>query len=165
LTVSGGDLQSGRWYAVLTNENDNAVSVDIRADVETSGDVVDIHWGLWEPSSRPGLGQGYEYAPGRALVWYTYDEDGQPVWFISGGFSMNGNLWTADLLRVTNDGAQQQFDTVGAVSVTMLARNDAMFSYRLYGESGSERMRPVTFLTCRRSRFITCLTAPVCRAG
>ena len=54
--------------------------------------------------------------------------------------AVDGNIWTADLLRVTNDGSQQQLARVGQVSVTLLAEDDAMFSFSLYGESGTERM-------------------------
>ncbi len=151
LTISGGMLEPGRWYAVLSNLLGIPYAIDIRADVEFSGDSIPLHPGLWEPSSRPGLGQGYEYnlsGPSRALIWYTYDEDGQPVWFIASNSAMDGNIWTADLLRVTNDGSQQQTAPVGQVSVTLLTETDAMFSFTLFGESGTERMVPLSALTC-----------------
>ena len=151
LTVSGATLQPGRWYAVLSNLIGIPFAIEIRADVEFSGTPIPLHPGLWQPSSRPGLGQGYEYNFGgssRALIWYTYDENGQPVWFIAGNPAVDGNIWTADLLRVTNDGSQQQLARVGQVSVTLLSENDAMFSFTLYGESGTERMVPLSGLTC-----------------
>ena len=100
---------------------------------------------------RRAGGQGEEEKLGgssRALIWYTYGEGGQPVWFIAGNPAVDGNIWTADLLRVTNDGSQQQLARVGQVSVTLLAENDAMFSFTLYGESGTERMIPLSALTC-----------------
>jgi len=151
LTVNGGTLEPGRYYAVLSNLIGIPFAIDIRADLEFSGTPIPLHPGLWSPSSRPNLGQGYEYNFGsssRALLWYTYDEDGQPVWFIADNPAVDGNIWTADLLRVTNDGSQQQLAPVGRVSITMLAENDAMFSFTLYGESGSERMMPLSALTC-----------------
>jgi subtilisin family serine protease len=151
LTVSGGALEPGRWYAVLSNQLGIPFAIDIRAKVEFSGAAIPVHAGLWEPGSRPGLGQGYEYSfagPSRALIWYTYDEDGQPVWFIADNPNVDGNIWTADLLRVTNDGSQQQLAPVGQVSVSLLAENDAMFSFTLYGESGTDRMQPLSALTC-----------------
>jgi hypothetical protein len=151
LTVSGATLQPGRWYAVLSNLIGIPFAIEIRADVEFSGAPIPLHPGLWQPSSRPGLGQGYDYNFGgssRALIWYTYDENGQPAWFIAGNPAVDGNIWTADLLRVTNDGSQQQLARVGQVSVTLLSENDAMFSFTLYGESGTERMVPLSALTC-----------------
>jgi len=151
VTISGGDLMPGRWYAVLSNSNSEPSALEIRADVEFSSAPIALHPGLWQPGSRPGLGQGYEYNFGggsRSLIWYTYDEDGQPVWFIASNSAMDGNIWTADLLRVTNDGSQQQTAPVGQVSVTLLTETDAMFSFTLFGESGTERMVPLSALTC-----------------
>jgi hypothetical protein len=151
VTVSGGALQAGRWYAVLSNGNDVPVGVTIGAEVSFDSAGPAIHRGLWEPSSRPGLGQGYEYNWGgndRALIWYTYDEAGQPAWYIAGSPAVDGGIWTSPLYRVTNDGLHQQLAPVGRVSVTNLAENDALFSFTLFGLAGTERMQPLSPLTC-----------------
>jgi hypothetical protein len=151
VTVSGGALQTGRWYAVLSNGNDSPVAIQVRADVTSQGTALPVHRGLWEPSSRPGLRQGYEYNWGssdRSLIWYSYEEDGQPAWYIAGSPSVTGNIWVSDLYRVTNDGARQQLATVGKVSVTTLAEDDALFTFTLFGQSGTDRMQPLSALTC-----------------
>ncbi len=151
LNVSGGSLQPGRWYAVLKNTGGAAAAVTVRADVDFTGTALPIHRGLWEPNSRPGLGQGYDYNWGgsdRALLWYTYDETGQPAWYIADDGPASGNIWTAPLYRVTNDGAEQQLARVGNVTVATLAEDDALFSYTLFGLSGTERMQPLSALTC-----------------
>ncbi|MBT8053730.1 MAG: S8 family serine peptidase [Gammaproteobacteria bacterium] len=149
ITIFGVD--PGRWYAQVTNGNTSPSAVQIRATTAFDGTPVQARSGLWEPNSRPGLGQGYEYNNGgssRAFIWYTYNREGEPTWYISGNPVINHNIWTADLLRFTNDGARQQFVKVGRVSVTTLAENDQMFSYTLYGESGTERMQPISPPTC-----------------
>ena len=43
---------------------------------------------------------------------------------------------------------EQQLQRVGGVSLTLLASDDAMFSYTLFGESGTERMMKQSRLTC-----------------
>jgi hypothetical protein len=149
ITVIGVD--PGRWYAELTNSNDAPSAVEIMASVEFQGAPITARPGLWEPNSRLGLGQGYEYnqgGPDRVLIWYSYDEAGQPTWYIAGNLVTDGNIWTADLRRFTNDGAQQQSAPVGQVSVTSLTENDAMFSYTLFGQSGTERMQPISPPNC-----------------
>ena len=149
ITIVGVD--PGRWYAELTNRNGTPSSVSILAEVDFQGSPIDVHPGLWEPRSRPGLGQGYDFNWGdssRALIWYTYDENGLPDWYIAGAPINDGNIWTTDILRATNDGATQQLKPVGSLSVTALANNDALFSYTLYGKSGTERMMPLSALTC-----------------
>lgn len=149
ITVIGVD--SGRWYAELTNRNDAPSSVAIRAELEFQGSPIESHAGLWEPISRPGIGQGYDYNWGndsRALIWYTYDEVGQPDWYIAGAPHNSSNIWITDILRFTNDGAQQRSAPVGKLVITQLARDDALFSYTLYGKSGTERMVPLSAPTC-----------------
>ena len=59
-----------------------------------------------------------------------------------------GNVWVAKLLRYTNDGTLQQSTQVGWVSVTLLAEDDAIFSFVLFGEDGSDRERPSLAFTC-----------------
>ena len=149
-----GGVESGRWYAVLSNSSASPASVEIKADLEFQGTPSEIHPGLWEPRSRPGLGQGYDYnwsGPNRALIWYTYDEAGLPQWFIAGAPEVQGNIWTTDILRFTNDGENQQSAPVGTLSITQLARDDALFTYTLFGKSGTERMMPISPLTCPQS--------------
>jgi subtilisin family serine protease len=149
ITVLG--VEPGRWYAVLSNRGAAPVSAEIRAELQFEGAAIVPQPGLWQPSSRPGLGQGFDFNRSGsfgALVWYSYDEAGQPTWYIANNPVANGNVWTAELLRFTNDGARQQFARVGQVSLTSLAENDVLFSYTLFGQSGTERMAPISLLTC-----------------
>ncbi|NNK38778.1 MAG: S8 family serine peptidase, partial [Xanthomonadales bacterium] len=149
--VSVDNPLPGRWYAVLRNGNASPASIGIRTDVVFDSPPIPIHRGLWEPNSRPGINQGYEYHDGdssRALIWYTFDEDGLPIWFYSEGPNVDGNIWTADVLRLTNDGSDQQYSPVGKLSVTNLAENDQLFSFTLFGESGTDRLQPLGIPTC-----------------
>ncbi len=149
ITVVGVD--PGRWYAVLSNSNGSPSAVSVRATVNMTGDPLAAQSGLWEPGSRPGLGQGYESSEAgsyQALIWYTYDEDGHPAWYISSNPISGSNIWSSDLLRFTNDGAEQHFARVGRVTITRLGVDDTMFSYTLFGQSGSERMQPISAPTC-----------------
>ncbi|MDT8321401.1 MAG: hypothetical protein RQ826_12825, partial [Xanthomonadales bacterium] len=151
LTVNTPDLQSGRWYAVLSNANGSPAAVEITAQASFSGAPLPIHRGLWEPNSRPRISQGYDFNWGsssRALIWYTYDEAGQPSWYIADAPATDDNIWISELFRVTNDGAQQLLAPVGALSVTQLAENDQLFSFTLFGQSGTERMQPLSAQTC-----------------
>ena len=151
VTVDLTAFEPGRWYAVLSNNIDFADSIEIRAQVEFAADPLPIHRGLWEPNSRPGINQGYEYHdgdPNRFLIWYTFDEDGQPIWFYSEAPDVQGNIWTSDVFRLTNDGSSQQLAPVGYLSVTTLAENDALFSFTLFGESGTDRLQPLSLNTC-----------------
>jgi hypothetical protein len=145
LTLQMQDPAAGRWYVVLENTSGLAADVVIQADMVFNGTPFALSAGLWQPSSRPNLSQGFDYAttgPARALLWYTYDEDGQPAWYLAAGLEPVGNVWVANLERYTNDGSLQQATPVGHVSVTTLSEQDNIFSFVLFGEEGSDRMEP-----------------------
>jgi len=145
LTVNRNNAVAGRWFAVLKNTSNSNADVEIRADMSFYDTPVPLRAGLWQPSSRPDLHQGFDYATTgdyRAFLWYTYDESGEPAWYLAAGLSPVGNVWVAQLRRYTNDGTLQQSTPVGYVSVTTLAEQDNVFSFVLFGEEGSDRMFP-----------------------
>ena len=145
VTVTGAELNPGRWFAVLKNSRGENAAVEIQADVTFTGDSVPLRAGLWEASSRTNLRQGFDYTTTggyRAFLWYTYDEDGAPTWYQAAAPEPDGNIWVAELLRYTNDGTLQQATPVGHVSITSLAEQDAIFSFVLFGENGSDREFP-----------------------
>ena len=145
MTVTGNDAVPGRWFAVLMNTGATNADVEIRADISFSGTPVPLQAGMWQATSRPNLSQGYDYSSTggyRAFVWYTYDEDGSPAWYLAAGPETEGNIWVAELLRFTNDGTLQHSSPVGHISITLLAEEDSIFSFVLFGEDGSDRERP-----------------------
>ena len=151
VTVSGSTLVPGRWFAVLKNNRGEHAAVDIQADLSFTGDQFPLRAGLWEASSRPNIAQGFDFSSTgsyRAFLWYTYDEDGEPAWYIAAAPEPEGNVWVANLLRVTNDGRHQQSAPVGHVSVTSLAEEDSIFSFVLFGDEGSDRVFPSLPLGC-----------------
>jgi len=151
VTVTGATLQPGRWYPVVTNQGSKLAAVKVTAELESDGSQIALHPGLWQPASRPDISQGFEYSQSgatRAMLWYTYDEDNNPTWYLSAGSAPNGNVWTMPMLRFTNDGANQQSTEVGNVSMTLIGQDDLVFSWNLFGESGSDRMFPTLPLTC-----------------
>lgn len=145
-TINGG-VNVGRWFVVVRNNASSLASVRLTANLEHSGTPVDVFGGLWQPASRPGINQGFEYTPAgnnRALLWYTYDQDGSPMWYIASAGATDNNTWTSDLFRFTNDGTNQAGTRVGTVGVTMLDAGDAIMSWTLFGVSGSDRAEPLS---------------------
>ncbi len=151
LSVAGNAATPGRWFAVLKNTSASPAEVQIRVDMNFSGTAIPLQSGLWQPVSRPGLSQGFDYATTggyRAFLWYTYDENGAPAWYLASGPNPDGNVWVAVLERFTNDGLLQQSSPVGYVSVTTLNDEDNIFSFVLFGEEGSDRMVPLSPPLC-----------------
>ncbi|NND44451.1 MAG: S8 family serine peptidase [Xanthomonadales bacterium] len=150
LAVSGGTLQPGRWYLVIRNNNPTDASVVLRADVSFDQPPITVNGHLWISAPRPNISQGIDFQPigaARGLLWYTYADNRNPAWYLSAGATPAGNIWHGRLLRFTNDGADQQFVEVGRVAVTMLETDDSIFSWTLFGHSGSERMDIIAGIT------------------
>jgi len=151
VTVSGGTLVAGRWFAVMKNNHGDHAAVEILADISSAGEPIPLHGGFWEPGSRLGIRHGIDYSSTgdhRALLWYTYDEDGAPVWYLAAGAAPGGNVWVAPVNRYTNDGTLQHSTPVGFISVTILDEDDSIFSFVLFGDEGSDRMFPSFPLNC-----------------
>jgi len=151
LTVSGGDLVPGRWYVVLKNNNGSDSALEVKADLGFVGSPAPMQFGLWEPSSRDKTHSGIDFnstGDYRAMLWYTYNEDGSPTWYQAAAVAPDGNVFTARIYRYTNDGALQHSTPVGHVSVTTLGENDLIFSFVLFGENGSDRMFSLTSPSC-----------------
>lgn len=139
----------GRYFIDLANTRGSASSVTVQVDLQSSDTGLNPHKGLWNFSRAVFQGSEWNSSGSFSTVlWYSYDEDGQPTWYIASGPSPAGNVWVADLLRVTNDGAQQQEKTVGVVSMTFLADDSAVMSYTLFGESGFDPLVPNQANTC-----------------
>ncbi len=151
LIVSGDDLVPGRWYAVLKNNSGSASDVEMKADLSFVASPMPVQFGLWEPSSRAKTHSGIDFnSTGgyRAMLWYTYDENGTPAWYQASSIAPDGNVFTARMFRYTNDGTMQQGIPVGHVSITILGENDIIFSFVLFGENGSDRMFSLTSPDC-----------------
>jgi len=144
VTVDGETLVPGRWYVIIRNHRGTPAGVEILADIGFSDGPMNFQRGLWQSASRSSTRQGFDFnttGTFRALLWYTFGNDGNSEWYLSAA-EPNGNVWVAVLRRFTNDGLRQQWTPVGHVSVTTLGADDLVFSWVLFGHEGSERMRP-----------------------
>jgi subtilisin family serine protease len=142
-------VTQGRYFVKLSNSSGSGVAASITATATSSASNLNPHRGLWDADRNNYQGAEWNGAGStRFTVWYTYDDDGQPTWYIASGGAATGNIWTADLLRVTNDGEQQQENVVGKLSVTFVANNRMVYSYSMLGQAGFDSMHPNSANTC-----------------
>lgn len=167
LHVPGDSLQPGRYYLVLENTASSERIVNIYADaglplVADPPPLESPHpqprTGLWSPRNR-STNQGISW--GRAgegfITWYTYEEDGSPAFYLATGpFHPGSPAWTGDMYRFTaTDDDRRHPVLVGRAILTALAENDLMFSWRIFGQHGSERMKPLASAACRDGQSLT----------
>lgn len=101
--------------------------------------------GMWWNPDLSGSGMDMHLSGDRMfLVWYTYESDGAPVWYLAEG-ETGEDTWTAPLLRFTWDavaGAATPGE-VGEVTVAFQGPRAATFEWQLRDASGSYPIEPL----------------------
>ena len=95
--------------------------------------------GLWYNPQRNGHGIDVHLAGENLfMIWYTYNDDGTPTWYIAtGAYQPN---WQADLLTVRWDAVSRTAtsEMVGQVSLDFSDATNALFSWSISGRESSE---------------------------
>ncbi|HET6565431.1 MAG TPA: S8 family serine peptidase, partial [Xanthomonadales bacterium] len=139
----------GRYFAKLVNSAANAAAVNIVANVQSTKAGLNPFKGLYR-FQRSNY-QGGEYnsiGSFHYVLWYSFDQNGEPTFYNSSAPAPTGNVWVTDLYRYTNNGSEQQPQVVGKLSMTFISNTDVVYSYSLQGIVGSDRMVPLSPNTC-----------------
>ncbi|MCE3005115.1 MAG: hypothetical protein LW860_20825 [Xanthomonadaceae bacterium] len=144
-------LQPGRWY--LTPVNNGAVDADIVLTVAATvgGDAPVFGDNAYFNPERSGhgvlLARGAEQL---AALWYTYREDGSPVWYIAQSAvpAAGQGVWRAPLQRSTWNGSSNLLTEVGEVILTRTGPNAFRWTWQLDGRTGSEPLFAVAPPEC-----------------
>jgi hypothetical protein len=158
--LSAGDapIEPGRYFVVIENDfaSEQAVEVTATATMVEAGPTPELQnfprRGLWGPVSR-SINQGIDFqlgGGGRFVVWYTYDEDGLPAFYITDtvNFDPGSAFFDAVLFRPTSNDVRATLKVVGEVQLTTVAEDRIMFAWRLNGNHGAEMHDPATNTTC-----------------
>ncbi len=100
--------------------------------------------GLWYNPQRSGHGFDLQYAAGAmAVTWYTYEDDGTPVWYQAA--APTATAWQGVLNRFTRNASTGRVsaEAVGTLRLDAIGARHAMFSWQMGTRSGQE---PVTAL-------------------
>ncbi|MHB8679789.1 MAG: S8 family serine peptidase [Rudaea sp.] len=135
-------VSAGRWYFVASNTGAGNADVTFSLTTNLLQQIPPASVGAFYNPQRSGHGTFMNQAAGQqALYWYTFLEDGTPIWYQAQAATpaTGSGTWTAPLARVTwNGSAVDNVDIVGNVVLTPLDASDYMYSWHLYGASGSE---------------------------
>ena len=98
--------------------------------------------------ARPGHGFSLAAAGNDwVLIWYAYDEAGDPLWYYAQGpkpvASTGGALWNASLQRVVWDGGAARFQSVGWMQLAATGVDAVELSWSIDGIGGSEPFQPL----------------------
>ncbi|MEZ5440980.1 MAG: hypothetical protein R3F15_05785 [Lysobacterales bacterium] len=103
--------------------------------------------GLWFNPARSGHGFDLQYSgPNLFVLWYTYEDDGSPVWYLAAG--PYAPDWQAELVRFTWDPAarEPQPTTIGSLRLRFADARSASFEWQIGARSGTETVQPLTDL-------------------
>ena len=133
--------EAGRYHVVPINPNDTALSVRVEVQVSAGEQSVDPRPGLYFNPMRSGHGFNLNESTNGQLIieWYTYLEDGTPIWYLAQANRFPGNQWTADLLQFRWNGSEAVGSRVGIVVLTFIDTQTLAMSFRVNGASGTER--------------------------
>ncbi len=156
-------VSPGTWYVTLVNLNDYAVHVKVRATSRVgsstppsnssssgtgagsgsasaaSNPAFRPQSGLWYNKAKPGHGVDIEVSGNNlAAVWYTYNQDQTPVWYLAVGPYSGAKTWRATLNKYHWNGSSATPAPVGNITLEFKNRTQATFSWTLNGQSGRE---------------------------
>lgn len=134
---------AGRWYLVLKDNQlptGGQLALQATATLSTGSDAPVVRPGGYFNSARSGHGL-FLYPAGSewAGLWYTYQQDGEPVWYYLQGPAPGANgVWTAPIFRSGWNGTRNRLVEVGRAIATPTGPDAFQFTYVLDGETGSE---------------------------
>ena len=142
----------GRWYVVSQYSSTKGAGFSLSAKLTYGGTPPPtLTPGNYFDPQRPGHGIFISQAGGQQVVdWYTYLEDGTPTWYLAQDVAPGTGIgtWTSTLYRVTWDGGAGTPTPVGDMTLTATSADRLMFSWHLYGQTGSEAMQLLAAPQC-----------------
>ncbi len=108
--------------------------------------------GMWYNPARSGHGFDLNFyeQDTMAVVWYTYDKQGMPIWYQAAG-PYDANTWQADLYRYKWDGSSATPTAVGTIELDFSDSRHASLQWSIdYGQGPETGSEPVELLIAER---------------
>lgn len=144
----------GVTYGALPTDGVNAMNRDGTSTVNTptnfagaTGTIPAVYQGLWWNPDESGWGMSVTQH--RSTVFaaiFTYDQTGQPLWYVMSNCPLSTNQCTDNLYKVSGgtsplvpwDGSGKIVTPVGSGTLTFSDGNNGVFNFTIDGVSGSK---------------------------
>ncbi|CAN5257358.1 hypothetical protein BH11PSE11_BH11PSE11_15740 [soil metagenome] len=112
--------------------------------------------GLWWNAEESGWGISLTQQASTIFVtWYTYDQAGNPSWFVMSNCALSGSTCTGDIYSVAGgtqltvpwNGAGKVVTRAGSGTISFAGYDNASFSYIINGVNGSRNITRQLFAT------------------
>ena len=110
---------------------------------------------MWWNPNESGWGLNLIQHPSRVLfgVWYTYESDGTPTWFVMPeGTWTSSTTYTGPLFATTGPAFNKAFNAaavqprqVGSGTVSFTSANTGTFTYSIDGVNGTKQIQRQSF--------------------
>ncbi|MGJ8662937.1 MAG: M12 family metallo-peptidase [Marinicella sp.] len=113
---------------------------------EDADKVIRPNAGSWYNPVTTGRGFNIGIFGNRIQVlWYTYDEQGLPIWYFSADF-LNGMSYDTDLLKTTQvDDTTVTFENIGRLAIDFDNERQATVNWQIGPDSGEESIQWLQF--------------------
>jgi YVTN family beta-propeller protein len=113
--------------------------------------------GFWYNPARSGHGFDLQFAGDVLTVaWYTYEDDGEPTWYLAAGAFADGRM-SAPLLRFTRPDPAQPVrqEAAGSIELSFDEAERGMVRWQLGTQQGSEPLQRLRFGPRQRGELHT----------
>ena len=139
---STSGLSPGRWFITPVNTGASTAELELSVSLSSTSALAAPKFGAYFNPARDGAGAFlFGSGPNWGMLWYTYHQDGTPVWYIASAQvpTAGQGSWVADLFRARWNGSSAPLTVVGQIILTKESESAFRFGWNLDGESGSER--------------------------
>lgn len=132
------------WWAMVGLVVMLGCSSESRSAPALHSERTPIRLGLWWDPAHDGSGfEFFRVGDQVALVWYTYRQDGTPVWYQASGRFDEQDTWNAPLFKQRWEAnALATPTTVGQLTLTRVNAEELDLSWQLHGREGMQKLQP-----------------------
>jgi predicted dienelactone hydrolase len=144
-TLTFSDANNGTFNSTINDAFASKIITRLVFAAGTTPPAVD-YTDFWSNPNEPGWGISLTQEFSNIVaVWFAYDANGKPVWYVELICPVSGNGCTGDLFQITGgsaltapwNGLNLAVTKVGAVTFAFTAANNGSMSYSINGVTGN----------------------------
>ncbi len=155
-TAYGASCRNDVRGSIGGSADDKQQAPSPAADAQPDTTVSSGYTGLWWNKNEPGWGMSItQQGPMIFVAWYTYDQSGNPTWYVMSSCPLSGKSCTGSIYKVTGgtppgipwNGSGKIVTAVGTGTLAFADNNTGTFNYSINGAYGAKNIEREIFAT------------------